>query len=105
MNIITLGADGRPVVPSEDELREMSISNLATLAYEDWSERGKGIYFGAKPYLNAMLAMDAITDKYGLDDGDSIVTYFLSNANTWRGEMARAIKAELKRRRKEAVGY
>ena len=34
-------------------------------------------------------------DKYGCDDADSIVIYFLANAQTWRGAKARAIKGEL----------
>ena len=53
-------------------------------------------YFGAVPYLDAMLTLGGIGDKYGLDDARSIVRYFLANANTWRGEDARRIKAELK---------
>jgi hypothetical protein len=53
-------------------------------------------YFGAVPYLDAMFALNNITDKYGFDDGESVVLYFLSNAKTWRGEDARRIKAELK---------
>ena len=32
------------------------------------------------------------------DSGRSIVRYFLGNAGTWRGDVAKAIKAELKRR-------
>ena len=49
----------------------------------------------AEPYLRAMEQMNKITDSYGLDSGDSIVAYFLSNAHGWRGETAQAIKAEL----------
>lgn len=59
----------------------------------DWTN----VYFGAKPYLDAMLTLDSIDDKYGLDDGESIVLYFLGNAATWKGETARRIKAELKK--------
>jgi hypothetical protein len=53
-------------------------------------------YFGAIPYINAMLSLDKVSDDYGLDSGKSIVLYFLSNAKTWRGETAKRIKAELK---------
>lgn len=53
-------------------------------------------YFGAIPYIQAMATMTGINDAYGMDSGRSIVTYFLSNATTWRGEDARRIKAELK---------
>ena len=54
------------------------------------------VHFGAVPYLHAMTTMDSITDNYGCDSGESVVLYFLSNATTWRGEVARRIKAELK---------
>jgi hypothetical protein len=35
---------------------------------------------------------------YICDDWQSVVSYFLANAGTWRGERAKAIKAELNRR-------
>jgi hypothetical protein len=54
------------------------------------------VYFGARPYLDAMHVLEKITDRYGLDRADDIVRYFLANATTWRGEAARRIKAELK---------
>lgn len=69
--------------------------SLATIAREirkDWTKP----YFGAVPYLQALGDLDKVTDKYGWDDGRSIVIYFLSNATTWRGETARRVKAELK---------
>lgn len=59
-------------------------------------------YFGAVPYLEAMTTMGSINDDYGLDPGKEIVLYFLSNAQTWRGDAARRIKAELKAMVKEA---
>lgn len=57
--------------------------------------KGKGRVY-ADPYIQAMHSLGSVTDNYGLDTGDSIVRYFLSNASTWRGEDARRIKAELK---------
>ena len=53
-------------------------------------------YYGAVPYLTAMYALDTIDSDYGLDSARSIVNYFLANANTFRGEDARRLKAELK---------
>ena len=53
-------------------------------------------YFGAVPYLDAMLSLRSISDNYGYDSGRSIVLYFLSNATYWRGEDAKRIKAELR---------
>ena len=52
-------------------------------------------YFGAEPYLSAMFHLDKITDNYFEDSAESVVNYFLANANTWRGDRAREIKAEL----------
>lgn len=52
-------------------------------------------YFGAVPYLDAMKTLDHITGHYFDDSASEIVMYFLANANTWRGEKARAIKKEL----------
>ena len=54
------------------------------------------VYFGAVPYLQAMRGLGTIDDSYGYDGGSSIVTHFLANAATWRGEDAKRIKAELK---------
>lgn len=59
-------------------------------------EAWKNVYFGAKPYLNAMFMLKSVHDHYYLDSGESIVRYFLANATTWKGETARRIKAELK---------
>jgi hypothetical protein len=52
---------------------------------------------GAVPYLDAMCELNSINDNYYYDSGESVVRYFLANANTWRGEKARAVKAELKK--------
>ena len=57
----------------------------------DW----KKPYFGAVPYLDAMSQLSSIDDKYILDSASSIVAYFLANAGTWRGDVARRVKKEL----------
>ena len=66
---------------------------IAAEIRRDW---GAKVNFAARPYLDAMRGMDAVTDRYGMDSGRSIVAYFLSNASTWRGETAKRVKAELK---------
>jgi hypothetical protein len=58
----------------------------------DWQKP----YFGAVPYLDAMHSLQTIRDKYYFDTAESVVRYFLANATTWKGDTARAIKAELK---------
>lgn len=72
----------------------INIAGLARVISDDW----KKPYFGAVPYLDAMATMHSVTDFYGFDSGPSIIHYFLANASTWRGETARAVKAELRRR-------
>lgn len=53
------------------------------------------VYFGARPYLNAMFSLTSITDEYGYDEATEILQYFLANATSFRGAEARRIKAEL----------
>ena len=76
------------------DLSTLNIAGLAQVIKKDW----KKVYFGAVPYLNAMCLLNHISDTYGLDDCKEIVIYFLGNATSWRGETARAVKAELKKR-------
>jgi len=69
------------------------ISAIARDIKRDW---GTKINYGAKPYLEAMLDLDQITDNYMADSGKSVVLYFLANAANYRGPKARELKAELK---------
>ena len=69
-----------------------SINTIAREISNDWAKP----YFGAVPYLDAMHSLSTMQDKFYFDDAESVVRYFLANANTWKGETARAIKAELK---------
>ena len=50
----------------------------------------------AHPYIEAMMSLNDINQSYYQDSARSIVRYFLSNAQSWRGDTARRIKAELK---------
>ena len=52
----------------------------------------------AKPYLDAMGSLEKITDNFITDTGSSVVAYFLANAQSFRGETAKAIKKELNKR-------
>lgn len=70
-----------------------SIAAIAREIRTDW----KNVYFGAVPYLAAMSQIDDIGEAYGEDSAKSIVLYFLSNAQMWRGPVAKRIKAELKK--------
>lgn len=73
---------------------KLSISEIAAIIAGNW----RPVNYAAKPYLEAMFSLQTVNDKYGFDSGKSIVLYFLSNAGTWKGETAKAVKAELKKR-------
>ena len=77
---------------------ERTLKEIANEVHRDWGEK---VYFGARPYLEAMEELNTVHDRYVLDSGASIVRYFLANATTWRGEVARRVKAELKTMLKE----
>ena len=69
---------------------------IAAEISQDWKATAKnGIYFGAKPYLSAMASLTSIKENYGMDTAKSVVLYFLANAQTRKGEKAKAIKKEL----------
>ncbi len=85
--------------PANVPLTTLSVSSLARVIRRDW---GQKLNFAARPYVDAMLGMEKVTDSFGQDSGASIILYFLNNAGTWRGETAKAVKAELKARLKAA---
>ena len=70
------------------------LSEIAKDILQHW----KNPYFGAKPYIQAMLLIHSSDPKapYLAESADDIVAYFLANATSFRGEDARRIKAELK---------
>lgn len=71
------------------------LSEIAKDILQHW----KNPYFGAKPYIQAMLKINSAEPdaNYGYETAEDIVTYFLANANSFRGEDAKRIKAELKK--------
>lgn len=72
-----------------------NLGDIARMIRRDWGKQGKGVNYAAKPYLDAMASLDSINDKYGYDSGKSIVAYFLSNASSWKGPVAKAVKGKL----------
>lgn len=74
-------------------LKDMTVSEIAMVIYNDW----KNVNYAAKPYLEAMCSLQTINDNYGYDSGKMVVAYFLGNANSWRGETAKLVKAHLKK--------
>jgi hypothetical protein len=78
------------VMPENTEPRPLYI--IAKEIRKNW----KPVGYAAKPYLEAMESLDNIHQNYYFDTADSVVRYFLSNARSWRGDIARRVKAELK---------
>jgi len=68
------------------------IYEIAREISTDWHKPN----YAAVPYIKAMYSLTAIDDKYVFDSGRDIVQRFLLNAGTWRGDVARRVKAELR---------
>jgi hypothetical protein len=83
-------------------IRDGDLSDLAGMIVRDLRSQGKKMPFGAQPYIDAMRQLSDISQNYGADSGSSIVAYALSNLAQYKGETAKAIKAELKRRLKNS---
>jgi hypothetical protein len=73
-----------------------ALSTIAAEIYVDW----KPINFAAAPYLREFARLSACSDSdpdLGFPNaGFNFVRGFLGNAGTWRGDVARRVKAELK---------
>ncbi len=96
------------VALTPEHLGTQSLSDLGYIAQRDWNRPrsakagavSRGVNYAAKPYLDALRSMDKIGDNYGQDSGHEIVARFLGNATSWRGPVAKAVKAELNKRLK-----
>ncbi|MHA2084724.1 MAG: hypothetical protein ACXABD_13285 [Candidatus Thorarchaeota archaeon] len=75
--------------------KDVQVRSLSVIAREIESDWGAKVYFGARPYLNAMKQLNSVEDNFYDDTAVSVVAYFLSNAKTWRGDVARRVKKEL----------
>lgn len=75
-------------------LETMDVKTIAYIITREWAK----VNYAAKPYLEAMATINNVNDRYGFDSGRSIVNYFLANAGSWRGDIAKEIKKELKKR-------
>lgn len=111
----TLHHDRAQAVAAEHGARIVSVgtADVATLAriaaadYPRLAEVGTG-FLGAgthpaQPYLDVMLGMHdvgtvhlASETTYGYDGADDIVARFVDNAQAWRGDIAREVKARLR---------
>ena len=82
------------MVQNTNKQNKRTFAEIAREIKQTW----KNVYFGAEPYLQAMATIESSGKDapYMFETAEDIVIYFLANAQTWRGEDARRIKAELK---------
>ncbi len=81
-----------------------TVAEIAAEIRKDWVKtdamgiRVSAVNFAAKPYLAEMAHIGDINEVcgFGGETGKTMVLYFLCNCGTWRGEVAKRIKAELK---------
>lgn len=71
------------------------LHEIARQALSDDTLKGSARAF-AQPYLAALTHCEKATDRYIFEDARTQILYALGNLQSWRGDTARAIKAELK---------
>lgn len=69
--------------------------SISAIAY-DIKRAWPKVNYAAAPYLDAMTRLQSADDPYFHDSGRSVINYFLANAAGFRGDAAKALKAELK---------
>ncbi len=80
----------REAPPTDKQQRPLYV--IAADIRADWPRP----HFAAVPYLFALRHLNRASDMYGADSALSIIAYFLSNARSWRGPRATALKNELR---------
>jgi len=85
-----LPAEGASPPDSPREARPLWL--IASDIRANWPRPG----LAALPYIHALRHLNRADEMYGADSALSIIAYFLSNARTWRGPAATAIKNELR---------
>jgi hypothetical protein len=68
------------------------LHEIAEESVLNWPE----LYLDAVPSIHAMRRIEKTTDRCGMGDGEGLVRYCRVNARTWRGEVAKRVKAELR---------
>ncbi len=82
----------------DQDYSKMSLFKISDVIYSDW---GNSISPQASPYLEALANLNSMDDNVGRATADEVITYFLLNANGWKGETAREIKKALKKMLKD----
>lgn len=80
------------------DFSKMKLSQIADVIIDDW---GSKLSPRAWPYVEAMMNLNSIDDRYGQDSAEGIVAYFLANAKQWHGLVAQKVKQCLRESLKE----
>lgn len=78
--------------PWRENLAHRPLQEIAAEITADWT----ALHGAAQPYIDAMSELRSADQPYWLETGSDVVRGFLNNAQTWRGEVARRVKLELK---------
>lgn len=71
------------------------LHKIAEEILADWP-KARSENHPAGAYAVPLLSLESVRDPYYSDTGASVVRGFLGNAQSWRGDTARRIKAELR---------
>lgn len=84
----------RPCPVEYVDYSKMKLSQIAIIIDKDWPTQP----YNATPYIRAMSVLQEMSDHYYYESAYEIVARFLANATHWRGQIARNVKAELRKR-------
>jgi hypothetical protein len=77
---------------AKEKITPRPLSEITREIRKDW----KPMYRPAEAHFEAFEYADNVNQMYGMDSVKSEICYFLGNAQTWKGDVARRIKLELK---------
>jgi hypothetical protein len=86
-----------PKATNNIDVKGYDIPRLAGMARRDWSGGKQSIPSEANRFLQNMYKVKNLGQRFGNMNGRQIVVAFLVNAKAWRGDIARAVKKELRR--------
>ena len=75
----------------EYDLKNMRLSQISDLIYRNWNNMPLNAY----RYVEAMFQLDNINESFNNETGVEIISYFLANAKSWQGDVAKDVKQYL----------
>ena len=88
---------GKPGPSEAPDYSQDSLQGLCRTIRRNWPNMPAC----AAVYFEPLASLEDLSQDYGQDSVRSVALYFLANASTWKGDVARAVKKELNKRLKE----